>query len=60
MDERNWEVYKISKLKKFMEMVKFAMQVIGFIILNYHILLSTRDYSTYLELSNYIFAVLTI
>ncbi|RDD38836.1 Dynein heavy chain 1, axonemal [Trichoplax sp. H2] len=26
MDERNWEVYKISKLKKFMEMVKFAMQ----------------------------------
>ncbi|XP_048578532.1 dynein axonemal heavy chain 1-like isoform X2 [Nematostella vectensis] len=26
MDERNWEVYKISKLSKFMELVKFAMQ----------------------------------
>jgi hypothetical protein len=27
MDEKNWEVYKISKLSKFMELVKFAMQV---------------------------------
>ena len=25
--ETNWEVYQISKLKKFMEMVKFIMQV---------------------------------
>ena len=25
--ETNWEVYQISKLKKFMEMVKFCMQV---------------------------------
>ena len=27
MEERNWEVYKISKLAKFMQLVKFAMQV---------------------------------
>jgi dynein heavy chain len=25
--ETNWEVYQISKMKKFMEMVKFNMQV---------------------------------
>ena len=25
--ETNWEVYQISKMKKFMEMVKFTMQV---------------------------------
>jgi hypothetical protein len=27
LHESNWEVYQISKLKKFMEMVKFNMQV---------------------------------
>lgn len=27
MEERNWEVYQISKLAKFMQLVKFAMQV---------------------------------
>ena len=27
MYETNWEVYRISKLKKYMEMVKFCMQV---------------------------------
>ena len=27
--ETNWEVYQISKLKKFMETVKFIMQVRG-------------------------------
>lgn len=27
LDESNWAVYQISKLKKFMEMVKFIMQV---------------------------------
>jgi len=27
LHEANWEVYQISKLKKFMEMVKFNMQV---------------------------------
>ena len=27
LHETNWEVYQISKLKKFMEMVKFNMQV---------------------------------
>lgn len=26
MEEKNWEVYKISKLAKFMQLVKFAMQ----------------------------------
>lgn len=27
LHETNWEVYQISKMKKFMEMVKFSMQV---------------------------------
>lgn len=27
LHETNWEVYQRSKLKKFMEMVKFSMQV---------------------------------
>lgn len=27
MEQRNWEVYQISKLAKFMQLVKFAMQV---------------------------------
>lgn len=27
MEERSWEVYQISKLAKFMQLVKFAMQV---------------------------------
>ena len=27
LHETNWEVYQISKMKKFMEMVKFNMQV---------------------------------
>lgn len=30
MEERNWEVYQISKLAKFMQLVKFAMQVLIF------------------------------
>jgi len=30
MDERSWEVYHVSKLAKFMQLVKFAMQVISY------------------------------
>jgi len=33
LHESNWNVYQISKLKKFMEMVKFNMQV-GYELLN--------------------------
>ena len=29
IEETKWEVYEISKLRKFMELVKFAMQVLN-------------------------------
>ena len=36
MEESNYEIYQDSKLKKLMELIKYAMQVYMHIICNYY------------------------